>query len=178
MKKINIIFTILALLVATSVQAQRWPSRYVKNWAESVDDSLTNITADVAAIWTDNDTDSARIDALETNQETDSARIDVNETAIAALVEITDSSYVSATITTLTTNNVTLENGATVTNSETDTLKLTETVIAMIGRLVADLMFLTPSDTATAVEGTIYYDADTDNFYGRNSSAWVLLDTQ
>ena len=76
------------------------------------------------------------------------------------------------------TGNVTQGNGATLTNATTDTLKLTETVIAMIGRLVADLMFLTPSDTATAVEGTIYYDADDNFFYGRNNSAWVALDTQ
>jgi len=33
-----------------------------------------------------------------------------------------------------------------------------------------------PIDTATATEGTIYYDSDTDHFYGRNASSWVQLD--
>ena len=65
--------------------------------------------------------------------------------------------------------------GATITTAQLNRAALFDTVYVMV---TVNMALLNPSDTATATEGMIYYDADDDTFYGRNSSAWVALDTQ
>lgn len=41
--------------------------------------------------------------------------------------------------------------------------------------LKSDMVLLDPVASATATEGMIYYDSDTDKFFGRNASTWVDL---
>ena len=65
--------------------------------------------------------------------------------------------------------------GATISTAQLNRAVYFDTVYVMV---TVNMALLNPSDTATATEGMIYYDADDNVFYGRNNSTWVALDTQ